>query len=286
MGMFSFKSDEPQGSPLFAAMLGGSALGAVPATDAIRKHLLKPSLERVREALLRESVDPELVQNLRRQMLDREIRHIPIVAGEGSSFLRTGKGYLPERGEVETLLRSGGFRTAEGDKLSPLKAIRDARTSGGLIKFKDVGGLNPATLAHELGHATMLNKGEWLRGSKLHSIGDSLGRKALQGGSKQALVAALIAGGMSSEDASKWLVPGAVAATQLPLLYEEGTASVKGMKALRDIGDPLVSKETLKEAPKLLRRAWGTYGLGSAGLLAAPLLAIAARSQFDDYFKD
>ena len=298
--MFSFnKEEESKGSPLFAALLGGAALGAVPLTDTLRKKLLVPSLENVRKTILTETMEPETVKELKKRMLDKRLKDLPVIAtGKGGShFQQVSKGYLPDRKEVERLLRSGGVDSADLGRIDPLKVIRDARATGGLIKYTP-GGHNPVTIAHELGHATGLNKGEWLRGSKLYAMADDMGRRALKGGPKRAALAALLAGSFSSDDSKKWIIPGALLATQAPLLYEEATASLRGMKALREIAEsgakapvmgppkPLVSKEVLKQGPKFLRRALGTYGLGSLGLLAAPLLGIAARSQYDKTIKE
>ena len=110
-----------------------------------------------------------------------------------------------------------------------------------------------------------------------------------------------------SEDDTKYLIPAVAAASQAPLIYEEAKASREGLKALKKLiaKQPPTSElveETAKKliagesgkitqevydlAKPMLRKALGTYGARSAGIIAAPLLAIAARSQLDKSIRD
>ena len=52
----------------------------------------------------------------------------------------------------------------------------------------------------------------------------------------------------------------------------------------RNVGK--VTQEVIDLAKPALRRAFGTYGARSAGIVAAPLLAIAARNQLGFGSKD
>lgn len=299
MGMFSFAEEEPKGSPLFAAALAGGALGAAPLTDLVDKTLLRPGLNSYRDIMTNSVSLGDPAKALKSKLLDANLRdklHITLHPKDGNAFYQLKKNYLPSRAEVEMYLREGGLATTEG-RVDPIKAIHDMRQVGGKINIKPETG-NLATVAHELGHATALNKGQGLRKSMPFRFADSLGRKLQRSGSRGILSAALLAGAFDSEDDTKWLVPGGIALTQAPLLAEEGIASLRGMEALKslyskkEVGDVafegahLIPKVIQDNAGKYLRRAWGTYGLGAAGLLAAPLLAMGARSEFDKWSKD
>ena len=301
MGMFKWAEEESKGSPLFAAALGAGALGAKPIADYANSNLLLPSFDRVNQTILDAAGDlnTDQIKALKNKMIDKSIRNKLLVlpSSDGAAFVSAGKKYLPRRKELEKALREGGLATFEG-RADPIKAIQAIREAGGLVRLPTIGA-NASTLAHELGHATALNPGASIRKTFPYRFLDSVGRRLVNSGSRGALASALLAGSFSSDDDKKWLVPGGLALTQAPLLAEEATASFKAMdalKALKDtpsgtltIGDDaakLFSPAILENAGKSLRRAWGTYGLGAAGLLAAPILAIKAREQWDTRDRD
>jgi hypothetical protein len=301
MVMFNFSTEqEPKGSPLFAAALAGGALGAMPASTFLDESLLRPGLDRATKAMsaVGDNSIEDVAKSLKEKLLDKKLGdklHVTVDKNRTDAFYKTRKNYLPARAEVEKLLEAGGLKTIEG-KVNPLKAIKDIRGIGGFVNLNP-DRINSATLAHELGHATSLNKGQVVRNSSLFRFADSLGRKLQGSGTKGALAAAILAGSFDSDDNTKWLVPGGIALTQAPVLAEEGIASLRGMDALKSlyetkttgVGVPvenMISKAVQDNAGKYLRRAWGTYGLGAAGLLAAPLLAMKARSEFDKWSKD
>ena len=293
--MFGWAEEEPKGSPLFASALAGGAIGAKPLTNYLNDKLLFPSIKGIDQAVIDASgeLNSDQVKALKDKLLDKSIKDkVLILKGGNPSFNPVSKKYLPKRKELEEAIRKGGLLTFEG-KADPIKAIQAMRESGGFINLPSKGA-NAIQLAHELGHATALNKAPGIRGTLPYNFLDSMGRKLVNSGSRGALASALLAGSFSSDDDKKWLVPGALAATQVPLLAEEATASVKAINALKSLKDTpsgalnLVGEESkllapaiLENAGKSLRRAWGTYGLGAAGLLAAPLLAIKAREQWD-----
>jgi len=298
--MFKFSEEESRGSPLFAAALTGGALGAAPLANFLDQSLLRPGLDSTTKAMsaVGDNSIEDVSKHLKEKLLSKELRdklHVTLDKNRTDAFYKVRKNYLPARAEVEQLLRSGGLETIRG-KIDPVKAIEDIRSAGGFINLNPAQ-VNAATLAHELGHATSLNKGQGIRNSSLFRFADSLGRKMQGSGTKGALAAAVLAGSFDSDDNTKWLVPGGIALTQAPVLAEEGIASLKGMDALKSlyetktkgVGVPvenILPKAVQDNAGKYLRKAWGTYGLGAAGLLAAPLLAMKARSEFDKWSKD
>ena len=302
MGMFKLAKEESKGSPLFAAALAGGALGSKPLANYINKEVLLPSLTSIDQTVVDAAgeLNPDQIKALKEKMLDKSFRNKLLVlpSNQGAAFTTTSKRFLPKRSELERLVNAGGLRTFEG-KADPVKAIQAMRESGGFVTLPKKGA-NAIALAHELGHATALNKGTTLRNTLPYKFLDSMGRKLVNSGSRGALASALLAGSFSADDDAKWLVPGGVALTQAPLLAEEATASFKAMDALKSLkdtpgktltiageeGSRLLAPSILENAGKSLRRAWGTYGLGAAGLLAAPLLAIKAREQWDTRSKD
>ena len=300
MGLFS--KEESKGSPLFAAALGAGAVGAGPGAHMIDEKVLRPRLMQTNLEMLRDGHlnvgDKEIVNALKGELIDKEIRnklHVFPYEGESSfAQLINKKKWLPARAEVERYIEKG-MPTYTG-KISPIKAVHDIRDAGGFVRL-NAAEANAATLAHELGHATALNKGALVRASRPYRFLDAMGRKLIKNSPKSAVLAAVLAGSIDSDDPAKWIVPGAIAATQAPLLYEEAQASAKGLGALKNLkdrvlpgvlgvvgesgGSKLIAPSIQKNARKYLAQALGTYGLPAAGLLAAPLLAIAARSQFD-----
>lgn len=296
MGMFKWAEEESKGSPLFAAALGAGALASEPVARYLNNNVLVPSMRNVGQTIAgAQPLEQEVIKNLKAKLIDKNLvdkLHIVQDKRVGDAFVAVPKTYLPLRSEVESLIQSGGLKTLEG-KVNPIKAIHDIRKARG---FVSTGAIPDAvSLAHELGHATSINQASKLRSSAPYRMLDAIGRRVAQNSKKNAIVAALAAGSFKSDDDRKWLVPGLMAATQLPLLAEEATASVKGLnalKAIKDLPSPtmgvvgeesakLLAPAVMENAGKYLRRAWGTYGLASAGLLAAPLLAIKAREQFD-----
>ena len=300
MSLFKWAEEESSGSPLFAAALAGGAAGSMPAAAYLRDRLLVPQYHNLSSGILAQqgSLASDVVAALKSNMLDKDVaRHLHVLKTKkpGGSLVTVGKNFLPSRIEFEKSLFGGGIPTFEGT-LDPFKAVKDMRKVRG---FVELGGshANPVTLAHELGHATSRNSGTFLRGPGLPNAMYQVGNSLARSGTKGALAAAILAGSFDSEDKRKWAVPGILAASQIPLLAEEGIASIRameGLRALKDItGNPalevvgdaasskLLAPAVMENAGKLLRRAWGTYGLTSSGLLAAPLLAIGARSQWD-----
>lgn len=299
MGMFKWAEEESSGSPLFAAALGAGAVGAGPLMDQLNKKVQAPLLRKVYEPIVDAAhvglEDGKVFRALKRELLDKDIaKHLRALPGGVAQFVKTKPNYLPSRAEVESVLAAGGHSSFEG-KLNPIQLVKDIRRAGGFIQ-DNPGTANPVTLAHELGHATSLNKGSFIRNSNLFRGIDQAGRNLMRS-RKAPIVAALLAGSFDSDDKTKWLVPGAIGATQAAVLGEEAIASLKGKAALdrlKDVVRPdiigvageagsnkLISPVAYQNAGKFLRRALGTYGIASAGLLSAPLLAIAARNEFD-----
>lgn len=296
MGMFKWAEEESKGSPLFAAALGAGALASEPVARYLNNNVLVPSMRNVGQTIAgAQPLEQEVIKNLKAKLIDKNLvdkLHIVQDKRVGDAFVAVPKTYLPLRSEVESLIQSGGLKTLEG-KVNPIKAIHDIRKVRGFVTT----GATPdaVSLAHELGHATSINQASKLRSSTPYRMLDALGRRVAQNSKKNAIIAALAAGSFKSDDDRKWLVPGLIGATQLPLLAEEAQASAKALnalKAIKDLPSPtmgvvgeestkLLAPAVMENAGKYLRRAWGTYGLASAGLLAAPLLAIKAREQFD-----
>jgi len=312
MGLFSSENKESKGSPLFAGLLGTAAVGATPLGEYLADKHLAPETDRLSKEIASSTQEDALsiVEKLKDNLLDKRIRDIPIFVetNTGAGFTTAAKDYLPEKKEFFKAIDKGGYRVLDNtDRLDPLEAVKKTRKAGGFITAP--AGTDIATIAHELGHASILNKNQGFRGTKLFDKMDMLGRY-LQGSNRASRTAGLFAlAGLAtdSENDSKYLIPAVAAATQAPLIYEEAKASKEGLKALKNIiakqpttselvedtAKKLVSgeggkitKEVYDLAKPMLRKALGTYGARSAGIIAAPLLAIAARSQFDKATRD
>ena len=164
MGMFKWAEEESYGSPLFAAALGAGAVSAKPVANFLNEKLLIPSIRDINQSVVDAGgeLSGEQVRALKDKLIDKSIRNkLLILQGGDPSFNPVSKKYLPKRKELEEAIRKGGLRTFEG-KADPIKAIQAMRESGGFVKLP-VKGANPIQLAHELGHATALNKSTSIR---------------------------------------------------------------------------------------------------------------------------
>lgn len=114
----------------------------------------------------------------------------------------------------------------------------------------------PATMAHELGHAVdMTGKKRWVgSGTKmlLRTAGPGAGLLAAAG---------LMASG---EKGSQYAAP-AAAAGYAPMLFQEGKASVIGVKNIREV----LGRKAARTAAKDLTKAFGTYAALPIGTAAA-----------------
>ena len=119
-------------------------------------------------------------------------------------------------------------------------------------------------VAHELGHST--KKFRMPAGRLLYGIG----KGAPLGGIAVASIAD------PDSKASKY-APLAVGAASLPVLYEEGRASLMADKGLKRIG---VSKKTLKAARGTLGKAYGTYLVSALAGVGGTMLARKTKKLF------
>lgn len=313
MGLFSSEKKESKGSPLFAGALGTAAVGATPAAEYLAdNYFLTKSDNLAKQLATSVTGDTEnIIRNLKESILDKKIRDIPVVVSSGTEagFTTAAKDFLPKKTEFMKRLEQGGYiQHGSPDLLDALDAVKKTRRVGGYITAPV--GADIATLAHELGHASILNKNQGFRGTKLFDKMDMLGRflQGSGGASRTAGLFALAGLATDSDNDYKYLVPAVAAATQAPLIYEEAKASREGLKGLRSILEKApasaeiledvaakglvageggkITREILDLAKPMLRNALGTYGARSAGIIAAPLLAIAARNQFDKSFRD
>lgn len=240
-------------------------------------------------------LDAKMKSLLIDEILDKDLRSIPVVidsSAPSSAFVTVNSKFAPDRKTALNAVEQGGVLMAGGEKLPMSKFIRDSRRLGGYISLAPGDQYIP-TLAHELGHATVLSPNETLRQSGLYKFLDKKGRQALKSMPLVGGGAALAALSIDSDNSAKWAIPGALLATQLPMLYEEHVASKRGLEALLRLNkkkqvneaakllEPLISPETVERATKVMRGNLGTYLAGTAGLLAAPLLAGKARSLID-----
>jgi hypothetical protein len=109
------------------------------------------------------------------------------------------------------------------------------------------------TLAHELGHAVARKRG----------ITRHLQKARLGGGVVTIPLAAAAASADPDSAKAKALNAAAIASIGVPVLGDEAVASLKASKLLKKLR---ISPENLKLHNKALKKAWGTYALGVAGL--------------------
>ena len=130
---------------------------------------------------------------------------------------------------------------------------------------------NPYVLAHELGHAKNVKRNTLP--SRLYSPSGMIGALSFFGGLGTASL-------VDDEYISPVLqgTSGVVAASKIPLLLEEASASIKAHKLLKKL-DPSITK---MKSLKSLGPAYMTYLLGSVGAAALPLLLDKLRVFHDE----
>ena len=134
---------------------------------------------------------------------------------------------------------------------------------------------SPDILAHELGHATMQKK----------NLLSKLRRASLKSFYQFSPLFSLATMGATHytdpESDNPYLILAVGAAAQAPKVLEEGLASVKAMKALRQTGD--YSEAVLKQMRRRLGKAGLTYLAAGLGAAAAPFaMRYGQRAKLDE----
>lgn len=251
-----------------ASLAGGGLAYGAPLLGAAALNLYGPTSP----ANYVSKVSPAEAELLKKELLHSSRRSMPIRVVKGfnnAAFIRKPADYLPSTKDLSKAL--DGVRVLGGSKISPSDFIGRVRSSGGEVvlgsRHRDI-----ATLAHELGHASMNNpNASPLRSNKAISYLRRLGRTR---GGHIAALGTLATLGLDSDSPYLYAPAAAAAATQIPLLAEEGTATLKGLMALKNLEKSRsVAEGTTRYALKNLGKYFGQYGLMGAGVVGAPLLA-------------
>ena len=251
-----------------AALTGAGAAYAIPNIAATGLSFYSPEAP----AEYVSKVSPREAEMLKRRLLHTAQRDMPIRVVKGfnnAAFIAKPKDYMPSTRDLSKAL--DGVRLLGGDKIPASQFIENVRKSGGEVvlgsKHRDI-----ATLAHELGHASMTNPGaSKLRTDPVISMLRRMGRTKSP---QLAALGTLATMGIDSDSPYLYAPAAAVAATQLPLIAEEGTATAKGLMALKNLERSKdISAGTTRYALKNLGKYFGQYGLVGAGAVGAPLLA-------------
>lgn len=121
------------------------------------------------------------------------------------------------------------------------------------------GGTGAHIAAHELGH------GKFRQGR----VGKTLSNLRMPGSLAGGIGASMLAANTDPDSTASKISPLIGAAGSVPILADEGYASVKGYKTMKRMG---YNKAALKTGRRQLAKAFGTYGLGvAAPMMAAPL---------------
>ena len=238
--------------------------------------------------------DPDskrLVKNLEKKAKDLGVHIYKDPYFDNSAYTGTALGKLirSTKRKAQKLRKEG--KTEAADKLDKIyDAVGDIVSNpSGSTKLKKVlgkdaiimglGDNDPAVLAHELGHAHHEFDGK----KRSKNIVAKLAQSGLVNLNAISTLGAgangIIGGYKAAEDkdrgdkkkSKKRLLRqmGLTTALQLPTLISEGSASIKGMKLLKEAG---ANKEQLKRSRKTLGNAFGTY----ASRAAKPIIEKAA----------
>lgn len=172
---------------------------------------------------------------------------------------RAGEALSPEMGEITQSMRKlypsikdTAIESTES-MAAPKFVQRIANSYFPSIDTTFVASKNPSVLAHELGHASG-------RGSLLQRIG--LNKRVRTGGTLGSFAM------LGNEDTRDYAAP-AYAASRLPLLMEEGRASVRALKGLHAVK----GRQGVMQGLKTLLPAFATYAApaaaGTAGIAYA-----------------
>jgi len=256
-----------------AALAGGSLAYAAPTIGAAALNLYNPQAP----ASYVSKVSPAEAELLKKQLLHSSRRNMPVRVVKGfnnAAFIPKPADYLPSTKDLSKAL--DGVRVLGGNKIAPSQFIERVRQSGGEVvlgnRHRDI-----STLAHELGHASMTNpNASPLRSNKAISLLRRMGRTR---GGQIAALGTLATLGLDSDSPYLYAPAALAAATQVPLLAEEGTATLKGLMALKNLEkSKSVAEGTTRYAMKNLGKYFGQYGLVGAGVVGAPLLAAYLKS--------
>jgi len=244
----------------------------------------------------------------------------PSLAPKSAVFSQVTDSFVPDRETAMKAFESGGVMQAGGEKLPVSQFVNRARKAGGYVGL-GANAQNVGALAHELGHATLLSGGYRGSGlhrllynlgtsaishSPLVATGAALATMSMDSDNnlKWAVPAAILAtqapvlfeeaiATRKALAALEKLHGTSVVVTQPTVSPVGATATRKALAAVEKLPETNVvddaakatvsylNKETLDTARSMLRRSFGTYGAGAAGLLAAPLMAMKARSIID-----
>jgi hypothetical protein len=229
-----------------------------------------------------ESPDPAVVRALIQELLGSgEHSKLPVlersVGGAGGTFIA-----LPNSASRADVIQAIGQRNskdlATGRSIHPIEVADRVRAMPNSGHAKGVVSIDPTlpnrlkipVLAHELGHSSAMKKG-LMNALRLYAypLSSSLGRIPALG-----VLPALGTAMMDTESSAVMAAPlAAVVASQVPVLAEEGIASVKALRALKKLKQATMWGDLLK--------SWGSYARNSA-MLAAPTAGILAYKKIYD----
>ena len=178
--------------------------------------------------------------------------------------------------DLDTSVRSPSGR-------SPFSASDLQRKTPEMVALLRHPSQDVAALAHELGHSTRVNKGLT---KALRDATDLVARPVSSSSPRgfkfrYPLAAAPLI--MDSDSPYLYAPAAAIAATDLPLLVEEGLASKNALRALKrmskEVGPGGISKDQYSTARRVLTRMFGSYALPAAGMAAGSALIAALRGR-------
>ena len=184
-------------------------------------------------------------------------RHAGLDVGMHSSRGNSPNAYFMP----EFFARMRKYPTGEHGTIGSVVTGGDART-----------GRLPADIAaHELGHskswygkAGLLPK--WMSRARLAG-------SPVAGLSSWLPLLALDAYSPERQDALLNFSSGLAGAASVPVLADEAFASRNALRIMRSLPAGILSRAVMEQAPGRMARAWGTYGLGAAGMVLGPQLA-------------
>lgn len=251
------------GAGIFGGLIGNQVI------DIANNSLISDVKKKTSE-LSETKESKELTKKLLDKAKKQGIKVVEDPNFNNSAYLGTGFGGSIRKGLSK--LKKVGRKKGDKSYIDAAEVIENSYKSAlGDKGFQNLGKdsvlmgkINDASiLSHELGHAGYSKGRGGLLGRSSHNL---YGSSAMLGGlgssvygyNKGKKNARKIANG---EKLSTWDKVGSAAiplALSAPLLAAEGSASIKGLKMLKESG---ASKEFMNSSKKNLGKAWGTYGL-------------------------
>jgi len=278
------QEDFTKGVTMLGTLATAGLGGALNATSAHTQYNTALAIKKNKEVQEKMTKGAQVFQKLAKK---KRKKWTGVAAGYTSSAaasvgaLALGKSVLKDEAATKDIINKKGreFLNQEAKNLKyTIETKEVAKDSGPMIhpNLKNPGGVisgigkgrnAEVSLAHEIGHAKAFGNKPKMKSFRLKAYAGSRGIGPLVG-----LGTSIAAVNMDPDSKiNKYGLPAATAVAHAPLLGEELSASIKGIKLLKK--SKAYTNKEIFGAVKNMGKAFGTYGLIAAGAISMPIVA-------------